>query len=124
MWQLDKLVDRKIEEALARGDFDHLEGRGRPLELGDDALVPAELRLAWRILKNAGYLPEEIALRGEVARVEELLALARSGEERVRAARRLSLLRARLDARRGGHGGPGPGGAYRERLLRRLGRGL
>ena len=29
-------VERIIEEAIARGDFDHLPGEGKPLPTGDD----------------------------------------------------------------------------------------
>jgi len=54
------LAERRIEEAIARGKFDDLPGAGRPLELDDiDPLLPEELRLAYRILKNAGFAPAE-----------------------------------------------------------------
>jgi hypothetical protein len=60
----DDLIERRIEEARRQGAFDDLPGAGRPLELDDDRLVPEELRVAWRILKNAGYVPPEVeALR-------------------------------------------------------------
>ena len=52
--------------------FDDLPGSGRPLELDDDRLVPEELRVAWRILKNAGFVPPEIeALRDIDALVKQ-----------------------------------------------------
>lgn len=58
------LIERRIDEARRRGAFDDLPGSGRPLELDDDRLVPEELRVAWRILKNAGFVPPEVeALR-------------------------------------------------------------
>lgn len=50
---LEFIAERRIAEAIAKGELDNLPGQGRPLELGDDALVPEELRLAYRILKNA-----------------------------------------------------------------------
>ncbi|MCL4185158.1 MAG: DUF1992 domain-containing protein, partial [Burkholderiaceae bacterium] len=60
----DDLIERRIDEARRAGAFDDLPGAGRPLELDDDRLVPEELRVAWRILKNAGFLPPEVeALR-------------------------------------------------------------
>lgn len=60
----DDLIERRIEEARRQGAFDDLPGSGRPLELDDDRLVPEELRVAWRILKNAGFVPPEVeALR-------------------------------------------------------------
>jgi hypothetical protein len=54
------IAERKIAEALERGEFDDLPGRGRPLELEEDRLVPEELRMAYRIVKNAGYVPREV----------------------------------------------------------------
>ena len=48
------LAERKIAEAVSRGEFDDLPGAGRPLDLQDDALVREDERLASRILKNAG----------------------------------------------------------------------
>ena len=51
---LHYLAERKIEEAIASGEFDNLPGAGRPLDLDDeDPLWPEEVRMARRILKNA-----------------------------------------------------------------------
>jgi hypothetical protein len=55
MLALEWLAERKIEEAVSRGEFDGLPGEGRPLPPEDNELVPDDLRLAWRILKNAGF---------------------------------------------------------------------
>jgi len=57
---LESIAERRIGEAVANGELDNLPGAGKPLELDDDPLVPEELRLAYRILKNAGYVPPEI----------------------------------------------------------------
>ena len=57
---LDFLVEQRLEEAVSRGELANLPGEGRPLELDDDPLVPEELRLAHRILKNAGFVAPEI----------------------------------------------------------------
>jgi hypothetical protein len=53
---LDALVEQRIAAAAARGEFDVLPSVGAPLEL-DDLLVPQEVRVANRILKNAGFVP-------------------------------------------------------------------
>ena len=56
------LAERKIEEAIERGEFDDLPGAGRPLDLDDlDPLLPEELRMAYRILKNAGMSSADTA---------------------------------------------------------------
>jgi hypothetical protein len=57
---LDFLVEQRLEEAVSRGELAKLPGEGRPLELHDHALIPEELRAAYRILKNAGFVPPEV----------------------------------------------------------------
>jgi DnaJ family protein C protein 28 len=52
-------VDKAIRDAQERGDFDNLSGMGKPIRWDDDH-VPAEWRMANRILKNAGYAPSWI----------------------------------------------------------------
>jgi hypothetical protein len=52
---LEILAEKKIAEAAERGELDGLPGAGRPLDLEDDALVPEEMRMARRILKNSGF---------------------------------------------------------------------
>ncbi len=86
---LDELAERRILESLARGELDDLPGAGRPLDLDDDTLVPPELRVAYRILKNAGYLPPEVGVRREIRAVDELLAIAEAPDVRAEAERRL-----------------------------------
>ncbi len=70
---LDFLVEQKLLEAVSRGELDNLPGAGRPLDLDDDPLVPEELRVAHRILKNAGCVPPEVAARAKAARKLALL---------------------------------------------------
>lgn len=101
MLLLDELADAKIQRAMRQGDFDDLPGRGAPLVLDDDSFVPEALRAAYRVLKNAGFVPPEIGVRREIRDVEELIAGLAPGTERRRAVRRLNLLLARLSAARG-----------------------
>ena len=54
MHALEIIAERRIEDAVARGELQGLPGEGLPLDLDDeDPLLPYELRLAKRILKNA-----------------------------------------------------------------------
>lgn len=99
---LDDLAERHIRDAVERGEFDDLPGRGKPLRLDDDSMVPPELRAAYRLLKNSGHLPPELELSREIRSVEDLLRASTSADERSRAHRRLSLLRTRLAHARGG----------------------
>jgi hypothetical protein len=57
---LDALVEQRIAAAASRGEFDDLPGAGAPQDLDDDLLVPEEVRVANRILKNAGFVPPAV----------------------------------------------------------------
>lgn len=115
---IDGIVEQRIQEAQARGEFDGLPGQGKPLELDDDRLVPQEVRVAYRILKNAGCVPPEV----------EALRDAASGEgggpdegaaRRSRGARRLLAMRVAMERM-----GLRPSTAlaqYRDRIVDRLG---
>jgi len=74
MWLIDEMVERHIREAEEKGEFDNLLGSGKPLVLEDDSGVPAELRTAYRLLKNSGYLPPELQDRKEALQLAELLS--------------------------------------------------
>lgn len=79
---LDALAERHIREAQTRGEFDDLPGAGAPLELEDDALVPEDLRAAYRMLKNAGFVPPELDGAREIRDVEQLLRAADQPDDR------------------------------------------
>lgn len=84
------IAEEKIREAMARGEFDNLPGAGKPLVLDDDSMVPGDLRVAYRILKNAGCVPPELDLRKEIITLKGLLAAARDEGERTHLARELN----------------------------------
>ncbi len=73
MFSYLKLVEIQIQEALERGEFDNLPGKGRPLQIEDDSHIPEDLRLAYKILKNADCLPPELQLKKEIRQMEDLL---------------------------------------------------
>jgi hypothetical protein len=98
---LDQIAEARIREANERGELDDLPGAGMPLRLDDDRMVPEHLRAAYRLLKNAGYLPPEVQLLREIRDIEALLKRIDGDAQRGLAARRLDLLRARLATQRG-----------------------
>jgi hypothetical protein len=98
---IDTLAEERILKALAKGAFENLPGAGRPLSLEDDPLVTPELRMACRLLKNAGYLPPEVSLRREIRDAAVLLADALTPQERDSASRRLEYLLGKLTVMRG-----------------------
>ncbi|MCT4703544.1 DUF1992 domain-containing protein [Enterobacteriaceae bacterium H20N1] len=73
MWLIDRWAERHIVDAQRKGEFENLPGAGEPLVLEDDSSVPAELRSAYRLLKNAGCLPPEIQHRKDALELQDLL---------------------------------------------------
>jgi len=70
----DRLVEAIAQEAQARGDFDNLPGKGKPIDLSAYFDTPEELRNAYALLKNAGMPPVEIELLKEIAALKERLS--------------------------------------------------
>ena len=73
----EALIEARIADAQRQGELDDLPGAGRPQDLEDDTWVPAELRMAYRLLKNAGVVPPEVHDLNEIG---SLLARLRAGE--------------------------------------------
>lgn len=98
MLTLDAIAERRIREAQDRGEFDGLPGAGAPLDLDDDALVPEDLRVAYRILRNAGFLPPEMEAHREVREIEQLLRKIEDDSESARLLSRINFLLSRSGA--------------------------
>lgn len=97
MWLIDQLVEQHVSEAQKNGDFDNLAGSGKKLVLDDDSHVPPELRAAYRLMKNSGFLPPELEMRREAIELQELLAGIDSSDDNYQAhSKRLVLLEAKL----------------------------
>lgn len=99
---LHVIAERKIEEYIHnnRGpDLSHW--KNRPMPKDDMSHVPPDLRMAYKLLKNAGYVPEEVALQKEIVRTEDLLAQCTDEKEKVKQLRKLSFLQCKLECRMG-----------------------
>jgi len=95
-----KLAEKRIQDALDRGEFDDLPGQGEPLVFEDDRGVPEDLRLAYKILKNANCLPPELMLRKEIIATEELMASLTDERDKLRAIKKLNFLILKLNQSR------------------------
>src|SRR5689334_22003283 len=73
MEYMQRIVEERIREAMDEGRFDNLPGKGKPLVLDDDSSVSEDLRLAFKVLKNAGCLPIEMELRKEIYSLRQLI---------------------------------------------------
>jgi hypothetical protein len=67
----DRLIEEKLREAFANGEFDNLSGKGKPLDLAAYFATPEDLRLGYAVLKNAGVIPQEIELLKAIERLKE-----------------------------------------------------
>ena len=55
VWNL--IAERKIQEAMAEGAFERLEGTGRPIDLEENPYEDPAQRMAHRLLRNNGFAP-------------------------------------------------------------------
>lgn len=96
----EKIVEERIRRAIENGDFEDLSGSGEPLTLEDDSNVPEDLRLAYKILKNAECLPPEVELRKDIERTEDLLAALPDTTAKYQLLKKLNFLILKLNAMR------------------------
>jgi len=100
---LHRIAERKIEKYLEEGrgpDLSHWKNKPLPLE-DDMANVPTNLRMAYRILRNGGYVPEELALQKEIVRIEDMLAKCSDEKNKIKQMKKLEFLRFKLETRMG-----------------------
>jgi hypothetical protein len=116
-----KIAERRILEAIGEGALDDLPGAGQPLELENDSHVPEDLRVAYKILKNAGFVPKEVALRKEIIQAEDLLAGMEDTKAKYRQLKKLNFLVMKLNMLRNTHTGMEKSQLYEKKLAERFG---
>jgi hypothetical protein len=85
----DRLIEEKLRQAMANGEFDNLPGKGKPIDLTAYFATPEDLRLGYSILKNAHVIPEEMSLLKEIEELKEKLAASSKGDEQQRLKREI-----------------------------------
>ena len=115
------IAERKIQQASAEGTLADLSHwKDKPLPPDDMANVPEDLRMAYRLLKNAGYVPEEVTVQKEITRLEQLLATCTDEREKVRQLRKIGCLKTKLECRMGRAIQLGEEGPYYPQVIDRL----
>jgi hypothetical protein len=66
-------IEKQIREAMERGEFDNLKGKGKPLDLERNPFTPEDWQLAYKIMQDNNVAPEWIE-QGKSIR-DELQAL-------------------------------------------------
>lgn len=98
---LQSIAEERIRTAQENGEFDNLPGRGAPLVFEDESGIPEELRMAYKLLRNAGCLPPELQERKEISNLAQMLEHCRDEQTRVRQMRKLEVLIFRAKNRAG-----------------------
>lgn len=113
----DQIVEKHIQRAQIDGEFDNLPGVGRPLKLDDDLHIPEELRPAYRLLKNAGFVPEEVLLRKQISDVKQLIATSTDVDIKSSTGKRLNALLTQLEIKRGAVSPLATDPVYKQKLV-------
>ncbi|AFM39470.1 protein of unknown function (DUF1992) [Desulfosporosinus acidiphilus SJ4] len=79
----DKIAEDRIQEAFRNGEFDNLPSQGKPISLDYWASLPVEIRAGLMVLKNAGFVPEEVQLLKDIEELRERLVCCESQEEKL-----------------------------------------
>ncbi len=86
----EKIVEQRIKEAMENGEFENLPGKGKPILIEDDSHVPEDLRLAYKLLKNADCLPPELLEKKEILQMEDMLASVPDEKERYKLIKKIN----------------------------------
>ena len=85
-----KIAEERIRKAMENGEFHNLPGSGKPLPLEDETWLPEDMRLPYRILKNAGCIPPELEKRQNILNLKELLDTIDDNKEKLKKLRELN----------------------------------
>jgi len=100
MFLLTRIAERKISQAIEDGSLDFAKWKNMPLPKDDDMQVPDDLRIAYKMLKNAGYLPPEIEAKKEIQQLEEMIARTEDEHVRLKQMKKLNVLLMKMEASR------------------------
>ncbi|MDH3238056.1 MAG: DUF1992 domain-containing protein [Deltaproteobacteria bacterium] len=120
---LETMAENKIREAIARGEFANLPGAGKPLRLEDDSMIPDDLRVAYKILRNAGCIPPELEVRKEIITLRDLLRTIEDEGEKIEKNRELNYKLMKLGIMRRRMVTLDEFPEYKERILEKMGAG-
>ncbi len=78
----EKFIDQIIQDAIARGEFDNLEGAGKPIDLDAYFSLPEDSRVGYSMLKGQKFVPEEVERLKEVGELKEKVRSCTDESER------------------------------------------
>ena len=82
-------VSKQIQEAMERGDFKDLPGKGKPQQRDDNPYIPPAVRTVNQMLKDNGFAPRWIEvdkeIRAETEKAEKLIENLKGRRRRLEA---------------------------------------
>ncbi|GGK14779.1 DUF1992 domain-containing protein [Caldalkalibacillus thermarum] len=119
---LSQIAEEKIREAMKKGEFDNLPGQGKPLNLEDLSRVPEDLRAGYKLLKNAGVLPEELQMQKEIINLQSLIECCYDNEQKAKLKKELNekMLRFNLLMEKRNKTGSTALGTYQSKITNRF----
>ena len=100
MYAFHLIAEKRIKKAIQQGQFDNLPGKGKPLVFEDDSMIPEDLRMAYKILKNAGFLPPELQTEKEIKQAVDLLESLDDEKQRYRQVTKLNVIVTKMNMMR------------------------
>lgn len=94
------IAERRITEAIENGTLRTDSWKNKPLPLDDDSFVPEDLKMAYKVLKNSGFVPPEIETRKEIQKLEDLISTTEDEHQRIKQMKKLNFLMMKLDSQR------------------------
>lgn len=97
---LEDHIGRSLAQSQATGELRSAASFGKPLNLGDGYdETPAELRMGYKILKDAGVVPPEVELMRQIETLRQSLEAAPDDAAARQASAKLSEMRQQLALR-------------------------
>lgn len=70
---LHKIIEEQLRAAIEAGEFDNLEGSGKPLDLDAYFNTPEDFRIGYSVLKSSKFVSEEVERLKEIGELKEKL---------------------------------------------------
>lgn len=79
---LGRFIEEQIKNAIEAGEFDNLEGAGKPLDLDSYFATPEDLRMGYSVLKSNKFVPLEVDMLKEIGELKEKVKACADEAER------------------------------------------
>ena len=97
---IDERIAQNLRESQRNGELQSAANWGKPLDLDDGyARTPEELRMAFKALKDAGFVPPEVETMQQIAALRQLIDAEPQAPQAEPMRRRLSELQQHLALR-------------------------